>query len=87
MQTDRDERKNRLCRMIKEECEGGGGLKNSGRERSGGIDTRRTGQRNGGVGRHNRERDVAEISQGKDREGGGPVSLYDRKEGHHNLSY
>ena len=38
MQTERDERKNRLCRMIKEECEEEGWLKNSRRERSGGID-------------------------------------------------
>ena len=38
METDRDERKNRLCRMIKEECEEGGWLTNSGRERPGGVD-------------------------------------------------
>ena len=38
METGRDERKNRLFRMIKEECEEGGCLTNYGRERPGGID-------------------------------------------------
>ena len=38
MDTGRDKNKNRLFRMIKEECEEEGWLKNSRRERSGGID-------------------------------------------------
>ena len=46
-----------------------------------------TGQRNRIVGRQHRGRGIAEKSQGKDREGGGPISLDNRKEGHQNLSY
>ena len=46
-----------------------------------------TGQRKAGVGYQYGGRGVAEKSQGKDREGGGPVRLDNRKEGHQFFSY